>query len=275
MSIKQINKVFDDITLKGNEKLLMLALADNCNDSGVCFPSWNSLITKTSMSKGSVSKWLKLLEDKKLVFRVSRNRQNGSRTSNKYLIYPIDNKSNLDEEDYLIFEDLYIQSSEVELPTKVQKLNYPSSEVELPNGGQSSEVEHLEPSLSFNHYSKPSLKQKKENLFSQLIKQYEHYDIYENIALDFIAYRKLIKKPLKTILPIKQFIDSLIELSKLGYSFDYCIEQMKSNEWQTVKKDYIHKPSKPQQKSRAESNREFIEKHYGINEDNIIDTEIM
>lgn len=123
--------------------------------------------------------------------------------------------------------------------------------------------------------SKDNSIDKKENLFSHLIKQYEHYDIYENIALDFIAYRKLIKKPLKTILPIKQFIDSLIELSKLGYSFDYCIEQMKSNEWQTIKKEYIHKPSKPQQKSRAESNREFIEKHYGINEDNIIDTEIM
>lgn len=89
-------------------------------------------MTKTSMSKGSVSKWLKDLEDKKLVFRVSRNRQNGSRTSNKYLIYPIDNKSNLDEEDYLIFEDLY-NSSEVEL---VQKLNYPSSEVELPKGAK-------------------------------------------------------------------------------------------------------------------------------------------
>lgn len=119
-------------------------------------------------------------------------------------------------------------------------------------------------------------KNKKENLFSTLIKEFNHYDIYENIALDFISYRKLIKKPLKTILPIKQFIDSLVELSKLGYSFDYCIEQMKSNEWQTVKKEYIHKQSKHQQKSRAESNREFIEKHYGINEDgNIIDTEIM
>ena len=40
---------------------------------------------------------------------------------------------------------------------------------------------------------------KKEILFLQLTKQWEHYDIYENIALDFIAYRKLIKKPLKTI----------------------------------------------------------------------------
>ena len=91
-----------------------------------------------------------------------------------------------------------------------------------------------------------------------------------------VLYRKQIKKALKTIAPIKLYINSLIELENLGYSFEYCIEQMKSNEWQTVKKEYIHKQTKPQQKTRAESNREFIAQHYGINEDgNIIDTEIM
>ena len=148
MSIKQMTKVFNDESLKGNEKLLMLALADNCNDTGVAFPSWNELIRKTSMSRGSISKWVKSLESKQLLFKKNRNRKNGSRTSSKYLIYPNENRSVLDEEDYLIFKDLYIQSSEVELPPKVQKLNYPSSEVELPNGGQSSEVIPLEPSLT-------------------------------------------------------------------------------------------------------------------------------
>ena len=140
--------VFDDSSIKGNEKLLMLSIADNCNDSGVAFPSWKELMRKTSMSKGSISKWIKSLEKKNLLFRVTRKRKNGSSTSNKYLIYPYKNKDILDEEDYLIFKDLY-HSSEVE---------HPSSEVEHPNGGQSSEVEHLEPSLiSFNHNIKPSL----------------------------------------------------------------------------------------------------------------------
>lgn len=119
---------------------------------------------------------------------------------------------------------------------------------------------------------------KKETLLEQFKREIKLplNETYENIALDFISYRKLIKKPLKTIAPIKLYINSLIELENLGYSFEYCIEQMKANEWQTVKKEYIHKPNKPQQKTRAESNREFIEKHYGINEDgNIIDTEII
>jgi len=150
MSIRQIQKVFTDTNLKGNEKLLMLALADNCNDSGVSFPSWNSLMTKTSMSRGSISKWFNELEKKGLLFRVSRNRKNGSRTSNKYLIYPFDNKSALDDEELEAFSDAFNQSSGVE---PVQELNYHSSESELPTWGQSSGVEHLEPSLILNHQS--------------------------------------------------------------------------------------------------------------------------
>lgn len=153
MSIKQMITVFNDETLKGNEKLLMLAIADNANDTGVCFPSWNELIRKTSMSKGSISKWFTVLEEKGLLFRKSRNRKNGSRTSNKFLIYPHQNKENLDEEDKLIFEYLFIQSSEVEPSDRVQELNRGCSEVELHKGGQSSEVEHLEPSLILNRQS--------------------------------------------------------------------------------------------------------------------------
>lgn len=155
MSIDQMKKVFDDVELKGNEKLLMLALADNSNDTGVSFPSWTTLITKTSMSRGSIAKWLIELEDKGLLFRVGRTRLNGSKTSNKFLIYPHINKDILDEQDYLTFKDLYDQSSEVELGSKVQELNYPSSEVELGGGDQSSEVELLEPSLNIlNHQEK-------------------------------------------------------------------------------------------------------------------------
>ncbi len=155
-----MTKVFNDESLKGNEKLLMLALADNCNDTGVAFPSWNELIRKTSMSRGSIAKWVKVLEVKKLLFKKNRNRKNGSRTSSKYLIYPIENRLVLDEEDYLIFKDLYIQSSEVELPPKVQKLNYPSSEVELQNAAQSSEVIPLKPSLiTSNHHNNHHLEE--------------------------------------------------------------------------------------------------------------------
>lgn len=121
------------------------------------------------------------------------------------------------------------------------------------------------------------IEDKKETLLLEFLKDNSSMRKYDDVIEDFISYRKQIKKPLKTIAPIKLYINSLLELENLGYGFDFCIEQMKSNEWQTIKVDYIHKKKSQQftQKSRAESNADFIRQHYGMNEDNIIDTEIM
>lgn len=111
MSIKQMTKVFDDQTVKGNEKLLFLSLADFSNDEGVCHPSYNTLMKKTTMNKASVSKWLKSLEDKNKILKAKRKRKNGANSSNKYLLFPADTFEFLDEEDKLCF----VQSLEVEL----------------------------------------------------------------------------------------------------------------------------------------------------------------
>ncbi len=112
MSIKQMAKVFDDTSIKGNEKLLLLSMADFSNDDGVCFPSYNTLVTKTSMNKGSVSKWLNSLEEKGKLLIANRKRKNGSNSSNKYLLYPNETFDNLDEED----KEFFSQSLKVILP---------------------------------------------------------------------------------------------------------------------------------------------------------------
>ena len=142
-----------------------------------------------------------------------------------------------------------------------------------------SEINPTYNNTSIYNNTRDKEKDKKENLAEQFIKEKNvTQQSNKDLVIDFVEYRKLIKKPLRTIAPIQQLIDNLILLKDLGYSFDYCIEQMKSNEWQTVKKDYIHK-AKPQQsfkKSNTDGNAEFIRQHYGINEDgNIIDTEII
>ena len=153
MSLNQMKKVFDDQSIKGNKKLIMLALADNANDSGVAFPSWSSLMKKCSMSKGSCSENIKFLEEAGYLFKKNRSRKNGGRSSNKYLIYPNENRGILDEEDYLFFEEFFIkkpiQSSETELGGQ-------SSETELGSSTQSSETElECEQSLiSSNHHLK-------------------------------------------------------------------------------------------------------------------------
>lgn len=128
MSIRLITKAWET-DLKGNELLVLLSLSDNASDEGVCFPSWETIIKKTKVSRGTLSKTLKKLEEKGHLKRENRKRSNGSNTSNLYMITPI------------------IYSSEVELSE-----NH-SSEVELGHSSEvelhaSSEVELLEPSLN-------------------------------------------------------------------------------------------------------------------------------
>lgn len=155
MSIKQMTLVFNDESIKGNEKLLMLAIADNANDSGVCFPSWSTLMKKTSMSRNSLAKWLSELEGKKLLFRKQRNRKDGSKTSNKFLIYPYQNEASLDHEDLEIFEDLYTTVPKGELgETETQSTKSMTTTVpkgELGEGGRVPKGGLLEPSLNINH----------------------------------------------------------------------------------------------------------------------------
>jgi len=109
--------------------------------------------------------------------------------------------------------------------------------------------------------------QEKSKLFYILLKENPSLEIYEKEILDFISYRKNIKKALNTTLPIKAYIQALKDLQELGYSFSFCIEQMKSNEWQTIKVDYIHKPNKQQgnnqgYKTKAQRRNEFIDEYF-------------
>ena len=84
---------------------------------------------------------------------------------------------------------------------------------------------------------------KKENfLFHLLEENFNVYSCHKELILDFIEYRKKIKKPLKTKEPIKTYIQELERLEKVGHSFEYSILQMKSSEWQTIKLEYLHKP---------------------------------
>ncbi|MBL3520285.1 hypothetical protein H0A43_07340 [Arcobacter lanthieri] len=124
----------------------------------------------------------------------------------------------------------------------------------------------------------------KNDLLDELLEEDYHYSKeWKTIIYDFIQYRKRIKKPLKTTGPIKAYIQSLWDLQDLGYSIDFCIEQMKANEWQTIKPEYIHKPQKFQnQASKQDKTKAFIENYYQRKaqaqenkNSNILDVEVM
>lgn len=189
--------VFNDESIKGNEKLLMLAIADNANDTGVCFPSWNMLMKKTSMSRNSLAKWLGVLEDKGVLFRKQRSRSNGSKTSNKFLIYPYKNKENLDHEDFEIFEDLFdeIPKDDETHSTKIMTSLVPKGELgiepKVPKG------ELLEPSLTFNHQSN-------RHLYTEIISHLNSV-LNKNYKATTESTVKLIKAKLKQGFTLEDF----------------------------------------------------------------------
>ena len=97
MSIKLITKVFEDSTLTSTQKLIMIALSDNANDDGVCYPKIETIMKKTSLGSTAVVSNLSKLEEKNVLQKTFRAKKKGGRYSNIYLLYPLENYVNLDD----------------------------------------------------------------------------------------------------------------------------------------------------------------------------------
>ena len=67
-----MNHVWQMPTLKGSRRLLLLALADNANDAGVCWPAVSTLAKKCNVSERTIHKFLAEMEPVYLV-RSSRS----------------------------------------------------------------------------------------------------------------------------------------------------------------------------------------------------------
>ena len=51
MSIKAMQYVFENKTTKGSQRLMLLAIADRCDDEGVCYPGVNKLAEKCNVKR--------------------------------------------------------------------------------------------------------------------------------------------------------------------------------------------------------------------------------
>lgn len=81
MSIKQLNTAWQTQTATHTQKLVLLALADNANDQGQCWPSVLTLAAKCQLTKQAVLKQIQGLERAGLLQTI---RANGR--SNRYIL---------------------------------------------------------------------------------------------------------------------------------------------------------------------------------------------
>jgi len=187
MSIKLINDVFNDAALTANQTLIMLALADNANDDGVCYPHQQTLIDKTKLSRTTVVRNLSELEAKGVIRKRYRAKKQGGRYSNIYLLYPAENLQKLDEIFAGFFEDEAEPKSTSGHPNRGSQSPRAGTQTgsqSLPAGTQA--TVYREPSLSIEPSQKKKNKQKKEVHYPEPLR-------------NWIEYRKQIGKPIKPI----------------------------------------------------------------------------
>ena len=91
------------------------------------------------------------------------------------------------------------------------------------------------------------INKKNSTLVDELEKEIELTPKAKEILSDFIEYRKNIKKPIKTIQPLKIYLNEIREIYKSGFDVAEAVEIMKSNEWQTIKLEWLQNVKKSSQ----------------------------
>jgi hypothetical protein len=86
MSVKIMSEVFERSKTQGNARLVLLALADSCNDDASCWPSIRKLADKANVSEPILKKYLNAFIQIGVVTRDEREDHFGRQTSNLYTI---------------------------------------------------------------------------------------------------------------------------------------------------------------------------------------------
>lgn len=170
MSIKYMTKVWQLQELEPNQKLVFLAICDNANDEGICYPSIDTIQAKTSISRPTVIKVINKLVEINLLIKTQRARKTGGRYSSLYLVFPNETLEFLDTE----YKEKFSQSKTGLLIPKV-KTDDSQSKTVLPKNHSQSKTVLPEP-LLINH-----------NLYNSLT------DTSKELYLEYINLRKKMK----------------------------------------------------------------------------------
>ena len=86
MSFEAINWAWKQRGLSSTQKLTLLALADRHNPDFGCFPSISKICADTELSRSTIIRCTQYLEETGLISKQKARRDNGSDTSNRYIL---------------------------------------------------------------------------------------------------------------------------------------------------------------------------------------------
>lgn len=86
MSVRIMSEVFERSKTQSNARLVLLSLADSCNDDASCWPSIRKIAEKANISEPITKKYLNALIQIGVITRDEREDFSGRQTSNLYTI---------------------------------------------------------------------------------------------------------------------------------------------------------------------------------------------
>ena len=223
MSVELMTKAFKSKTGNPLTKLVLVKLADNANDDGVCYPSYKRIAIQCEVSRPTAISHVKKLEAMKYLSIRERKTENGNAT-NVYILHP---------ENWEILEPF---TSKAALPPLVNELNHPSKAALPPLVNELNPEPSIEPSDN-HHIKKTTQKSESEMLLEQ-------FGITGQLAKDFIAHRKakkgiinqtqlnrLQKQADKAGISICEAVEICIERNWQGFnaSWDWRDEKLRPN----------------------------------------------
>jgi len=217
MSVHLILDAINTDVGNSSRKLVLIKLADNASDSGVCWPSYSYLARQCEMSSRSVMRHVKELAKIGLITIEHRRDEIDSNQSNLFTMH--------------LRSSLHNKSHDKKTKTASEKSAPPSDTVSPPLVTQCHpEPVNLEPIKKIY---------KKDSHFSK----FDFTTLPENIttaqAEDYINYRKSIKAPLKTQRGFLARMNELAKSAEHGYTVDQAIDLCKSHEWRGFESSWL------------------------------------
>lgn len=252
--------------LKQGPKLVLLALADYADDDGVCWPGFDALSEKTSMSRSSVVESIKALEQAGLIVIEKRADARGYRASNRYQLN-ISNVRNPDSGTKVQNPDAgetKVRNSNVGNPdsgSRSQAKSIASANVRNPDSGKSkvrnseSKVRNPDPNLQREpKNSSPngdSLRERASALDLSALPA----DLSPAVWQDWLKHRKAKRSPITTQTVVNQIAAELGKAVAAGWTADDALAEAMAAGWTGVKAEWLKNrtaamPTKPQAATR-------------------------
>lgn len=93
MSVHYISAAYRAKVGNAITKAVLVKLADNCNDKGVCWPSLNTIARETELNRSTVIRHIARLKELGVLIVNHRMDDDGASASNRYLLSLTDRKS--------------------------------------------------------------------------------------------------------------------------------------------------------------------------------------